>query len=65
VTILDMDFVEQVMMPCVKRENRLRLESSDGSLLKRSRTVQVKQVQLEVPDTRSGKQKILNLVSEI
>jgi len=44
VTILDTDFVEQMMMPWVKRENRLRLESADGSLLKRSGTVQVKQV---------------------
>jgi len=41
-TILDMDFVEQMMMPWVKRENRLRLESADGSLLKRSGTLQVK-----------------------
>ena len=65
VTILDTDFVEQMMMPWVKRENRLRLESADGSLLKRSGTVQVKQVQLEVPDARSGKQKILDLVTEV
>jgi len=63
-TILDADFVEQMMMPLVKRENRLRLESADGSLLKRSGTVQVKQVQLEVPDARSGKQKIIDLVTE-
>jgi len=62
VTILDMDFVEQMIMPWVKRENRLRLESADGSLLKRSGTVQVTQVQLEVLDTRSGKQKIFDLV---
>jgi len=41
------------------------LESADGSLFKRSRTVQVKQVQLEVPDARSGKQKILDLVTEV
>jgi len=65
VTILDTDFVEQMMMPWVKRENRLRLESTDGSLRKRSGTVQVKQVQLEVPDSRSGKQKILDLVTEV
>jgi len=55
VTILDTDFVEQMMMPWVKRENRRRLESAVGSLLKRSGTVQVKQVQLEVPDAKSGK----------
>jgi len=65
VLILDKDFVEQMMMPCVKRENRLRLESADGSLLKRSGTVQVKLVQLEVPDARSGKEKILVLVTEV
>jgi len=65
VTILDTDFVEQMMMPPVNRENRLRLESADGSLLKRSGTVQVKQVQLEVPDARSGKQKFLDLVTEV
>jgi len=41
------------------------LESAGGSLLKRSGTVQVKQVQLEVPDARSGKQKILELVTEV
>jgi len=55
VTILNLDFVAQMMMPWVKRENRLRLESADGSILKTSGTVQVKQVQLEVPDARSGK----------
>jgi len=65
VTILDTDFVKQMMMPWVKRENRLRLESANGSLLKRSGTVQVKQVQLEVPDARSGKQKMLYQVTEV
>jgi len=54
VMILDTDFVEQMMMPWVKRENRLGLESADASLLKGSGTVQVKQVQVEVPDPRSG-----------
>jgi len=39
--------------------------SVDGALLQRSGTVQVKQVHLEVPDTRLGKQKILDLVSEV
>jgi len=62
VTILDTDFVEQMMMPWVKRENRLRLESADGSLLKRSETVQVKQVQLEVPDARGENKKSLPLL---
>jgi len=65
VTILNTDFVEKMMMPWVKRENRLRLGSAYGSLLKRSGTVQVKQVQLEVPDARLGKQKILDLVTEV
>jgi len=46
VTILDTDFVGQMMIHWVKRENRLSLESADGSLLRRSGTVQVKQVQL-------------------
>jgi len=41
------------------------LESADRFLLKRSGTEQVKQVQLEVPDARSGKQKILDLVTEV
>jgi len=53
------------MMVCVKRENRLTLERADGSLLKRSRTVQVNQVQLEDPDARSGKKKILKLITEV
>jgi len=65
VTILDTDFVGQMMMPWVKRENRLRLESANGSLLKRSGTVQVKQVQLKVLDARSAKQKVLDLVTEV
>jgi len=65
VTILDMDLVEQMMMPWVQRENRLRLESADGSLLNRSGTVELKQVQLEVPIARSGKQKILELVTDV
>jgi len=65
VTILNTHFVEQMMMPWVKRENRLRLESADGSLLNRSGTVQVKQVQLDVPNTRLGKPKILDLVTEV
>jgi len=41
------------------------LKSANSSLVKRSVTVQVKQVQLEVPDARSGKQKILDLVTEV
>jgi len=39
VTILDMDFVEEIMMPCINRKNRVRLETADGSLLMRSGTV--------------------------
>jgi len=65
VTILDTDLLEQMMMPWVKIEKRLRLESTNGSLLKRSRTIQVKQVQLEVSDARLGNQKILDLVTEV
>jgi len=65
VTILDTAFVEQMMMPWVKRESRLSLENADGSLLKRSRTEQVKQVHFEVSDTRSGKKKIFDLVTEV
>jgi len=59
VTLLDTDFVELMMMFGVKSKNRLRLESADGSLFKRSGTVQVKLVQLEVPDARSAKRKSL------
>ena len=44
VPILDMDFVVPIMILLVKRENRLRLESADGCLLKTLRTVQLKQV---------------------
>jgi len=65
VTILDIDFVKQIMMPWVRRENILRLESADGSLLKRSGTVQVKRAQLDFPNARSRKQKILDLVTEV
>ena len=65
VTILNMDWVEQMMMLWVKREKRLRLETADASLLKRSATVQVKQIQLEVPDARLGKQNILDLGTEV
>jgi len=64
-TILDTDLVEQIMMPSVTKENRRELESAYGSLVKRSGTVQVKQVNLAVPDTSSGKPKILDLVTEI
>jgi len=64
-TIFDTDFVEQIMMPWVKRETRLRWESADGSILKRSGTVQVKNVEMYVPDTRSGKNKTLDLVTEV
>jgi len=65
VMIFDVDFVEQMMMPWVKRETRLRLESGDGSILKRSGTVQVKNVQMCLPDARSGKNKTLDLVTEV
>jgi len=63
--IFDTDFVEQMMMPWVKRETRWRLESADGSILKRSGTVQVKKVEMCVPDARSGKNKTLDLVTEV
>jgi len=64
-TIFDTDFVEQMMMPWVKRETRLRLESANGSILKRSGTVQVKNIEMCVPDARSGKNKTLDLVTEV
>jgi len=64
-TIFDTDFVEQMMIPWVKRETRLRLESADGSILKRSGTVQVKNVEMGVPDARLGKNKTLDLVTEV
>jgi len=63
--LFDTDFVEQMMMPWVKRETRLRLESADGSIRKRSGTVQVKNVEMCLPDTRLGKNKTLNLVTEV
>jgi len=44
VNILDAEFGAKMMVPRVKRENRLRLESTDDHVLKRSGTVQVKQV---------------------
>ena len=62
---MDADFVEQMMMPWVKREKRLRLEGADGSLLKRSGIVRVQNVQIEVPDARSGHDKTLDLVAEV
>jgi len=65
VPILDMDFVVPIMILLVKRENRLRLESAYSSLIKRSGTIQVKQVQLEISNTRSGKRKILVLLTEV
>jgi len=63
--IFDTDFVEQMMMPWVKGETRLRLQSADGSILKRSGTVQVKNMEMCVPDARSGKNKTLDLVTEV
>jgi len=41
------------------------LESADGSLLKRSGTVQVKQVQLKVPPVKSRKRKTLGLGNQV
>jgi len=64
-TIFDTDFVEQIMMSWMKRETGLRLESTDGSILKRSSTVQVKNMEMCVPDARSGKNKTLDLVTEV
>jgi len=49
----------------VKRETRLRLESTNGSILKRSGTVQVKNMEMCVPDARSGKNKTVDLVTEV
>jgi len=64
-TIFDADFVEQMMTPWVKSEKRLRLEGADGSLLKRSGIVRVQNVQIEVPDARSGHDKTRDLVTEV
>jgi len=49
----------------VKRETRLRLESTDGSILKRLDTVQVKNMEICAPDARSGKNKTLDLVTKV
>ena len=64
-TIWDTDFVEQMMMSWVKRETLLRLESTNSSILKRSGTVQVKNIEMCVSDARSGKNKTLDLVTEV
>ena len=64
-TIFDTDFVEQMMMPWVKREKRLRIEGADASLLKRSGIVRVQSIQMEVPDARSGHDKTLDLVAKV
>jgi len=63
--IFDTNFVEQMMMPWMKRETRLRLESADGSIRKRLGRVQVQNVERCVPDARSGKNKTLDLVTEV
>jgi len=47
----------------VKRETRLRLESADGSIRKKSGTVQVKNVEICVSDARLSKHKTLDLVT--
>jgi len=64
-TIFDMDFVEQMMILWVKTETRLRLESADGSRLETLGTVQVKNVEMCMPDARSGKNKTLDLMTEV
>jgi len=64
-TIFDADFVEQTMMPWVKREKRLRLEDADDSLLNRSGMVRVQNIQMEVPDARLEHDKTLDLVAEV
>jgi len=53
------------MMPWFKQENRLTLESANGSLFNRSGTIEVKEVQLEVPNTKARKQKIIDLVTNV
>jgi len=63
--IFDTDFIEQMMMLWVEREIRLRLESADGSILKRLGTVQVKNVEICMPDVRSGKNMTLDLVTKV
>jgi len=54
-----------MMMPWMKRETRLRLEIADGSILKRSGTVQVKNVKMCGPDAGSGKNKTLDRITEV
>jgi len=49
----------------MKRETRLRLESTGNSIRKRSDTVQVKNVEMCIPDTKSAKNKTLDLVTEV
>ena len=43
----------------------MRLESADGSIRKRLGTVQVKSMSMCVPNVRSGKDKSLDLVTEV
>jgi hypothetical protein len=64
-TIFDVDFVEQMMLPWVKKETRLRLEGADGSQLKRSGQVQVTSVKLNVLDARSGRSRDTDLETEV
>ena len=64
-TIVDTDSVEQMMIPWVKRETRFRLESADSLIVKRLGIVQVKNVKMCVLDSRSGKNKTLDLITEV
>jgi len=43
----------------------LRVEATDGSLLKRYGIVRVQNIQMEVPDVRSGHDKTLDLVAKV
>ena len=64
-SVFDIDFVERQLLPWTRREKPVRIRGIDGSLCKCSGKVQVKGLQIQVPDLRTGQMKKTSLQMEV
>jgi len=64
-SVFDIDFVERQLLPWTRREKPVCIRGINGSLCKRSGKVQVKGLQIQVPDLKTGQMKKTSLQTEV
>ena len=64
-SVLDIDFMERQLLPWTRREKSVQIRGINGSLCKYSGKVQVKGLQIRVPNLKTGQIKKTSLQMEV